>query len=371
MTVIWFVLFTLCFPQNTGATGKKKVVCYWQAWSHNTSSPHAYTADDIPIHLCTHVVFSYAKLDNHASSLHLGKEFDAGTDGYFRFLRLKERNPKVKLLLALGDRYGSDHAAWYEAIHDSPRRYHVVGMLYRLLKEYRFDGIHIDWKNALASEGNSTENGIVKVRLASTKKNFQAIRKLYTELHHCSAERGGDSKQCFVSSCPLSAIPTGRVSSNGTNVSWSDLDALYTSVPRAAIGDGLQYLFQSGVPYEKIILEIPFYGLKVPENSQRSEHMIPYYEICDLLRQGVPTKWDEERKSSYLVLDDGVHLYYDDADSVRQKVIFAKWAGLGGVSAWPVNMDNQVGLQKRKNDLLKGIVEGHERRHQPRNLRPN
>ncbi|XP_075722685.1 uncharacterized protein LOC119168467 [Rhipicephalus microplus] len=363
MTVIWFVLFTLCFPQNTGATGKK-VVCYWQAWSHNTSSPHAYTADDIPIHLCTHVVFSYAKLDNHASSLHLGKEFDAGTDGYFRLLRLKERNPKVKLLLALGDRYGSDHAAWYEAIHDSPRRYHVVGMLYRLLKEYRFDGIHIDWKNALASEGNSTENGIVKFawQVQRTFKRFANFTLSCTTVLPKGRGLQAVLRQLvpYVDTFHVSPVgdSTGRVSTNGTNVSWSDLDALYTSVPRAAIGDGLQYLFQSGVPYEKIILEIPFYGLKVPENSQRSEHMIPYYEICDLLRQGVPTKWDEERKSSYLVLDDGVHLYYDDADSVRQKVIFAKWAGLGGVSAWPVNMDNQVGLQKRKNDLLKGIVEG-------------
>ncbi|KAL1414135.1 hypothetical protein MTO96_000954 [Rhipicephalus appendiculatus] len=53
-----------------------------------------------------------------------------------------------------------------------------------------------------------------------------------------------------------------------------------------------------------------------------------------------------------------VRLYYDDADSVRQKVIFARWAGLGGVAAWPVNMDNQVDLQKRKNDLLKGVIEG-------------
>nr|XP_037275766.1 mucin-3A-like [Rhipicephalus microplus] len=345
------------------ATGKK-VVCYWQAWSHNRSSPHAYTADDIPIHLCTHVVFSYAKLDNRASSLHLGKEFDAGTDGYFRFLRLKERNPKVKLLLALGDRYGSDHAAWYGAIHDSPRRYHVMGMLYRLLKEYRFDGLHIDWKNALAGEGNSTENGIVKFawQVQKTFKRFANFTLSCTTV--LSKGRGLQAvlRQLvpYVDTFHVSPVgdSTGRVSSNGTNVSWSDLDALYTSVPRAAIGDGLQYLFQSGVPYEKIILEIPFYGLKVPENSQRSEHMIPYYEICDLLRQGVPNKWDEERKSSYLVLDDGVHLYYDDADSVRQKVIFAKWAGLGGVSAWPVNMDNQAGLQKRKNDLLKGIVEG-------------
>ncbi|KAH7972091.1 endochitinase [Rhipicephalus sanguineus] len=126
------------------------------------SSPHTYTADDIPVHLCTHVVYSYAKLENRASSLYLGKELDTGTDEYSRILRLKERNPEVKLLLALGDRYGSDSAAWYEAIHDPPRRYHVVAMLYRLLMQYRFDGLHIDWENAVASEGNDTNNAMVK-----------------------------------------------------------------------------------------------------------------------------------------------------------------------------------------------------------------
>ncbi|KAK8783647.1 hypothetical protein V5799_009992 [Amblyomma americanum] len=146
-------LFAASCSQTTlsdGAEGKS-VVCYWQSWSHKRPSPYTYDIDDIPVHICTHVIYSYAKLDTRSNSLYLDKEFDSERDGYFRFLDMKKRNPQVKLLLALGDRNGSDSAEWHQALLQPTKRFHVVGMLYKLLSHNRFDGVHLNWEIPMES----------------------------------------------------------------------------------------------------------------------------------------------------------------------------------------------------------------------------
>ncbi|KAL1414136.1 hypothetical protein MTO96_000955 [Rhipicephalus appendiculatus] len=165
MAVIWFALFTLCLAEATGAAGKT-VVCYWQSWSRNMSSPHTYTADDIPVHLCTHVVYSYAKAGQPCNKY----------EGTFK------RSANFTLSCA-----------------------------------------------TVLPKGRELQ---------------AVIRELvpYVDTFHVSPVAGS----------------AGGISSNGTHASRNGSDTLHTSLSRAAIRDGLQYLFEAGLPYEKIVLEIPF-----------------------------------------------------------------------------------------------------------------
>ncbi|XP_075555210.1 putative chitinase 2 [Dermacentor variabilis] len=304
MLAISVALLALSVAETTGTGGKavgtdgKTVVCYWQSWSHKRPAPHTYTVDDIPVHLCTHVIYSYAKLDNRASSLYLNKTFDAGKDGYIRFLGLRERNPKVKLLLALGDRYGSDNAAWQEAIDDPSRRYRVVTMLYRLLGEYNFDGVHINWEIANGNEDTSTDNAFVKfawqiqrtfkrhanfimscvVVLPKQKAVYSFLPELvpYVDFFHASVR----------------SVSTGMIGTS--NSTHRNKGALSTPSSYADINRRLQYLLESGLPHEKLLLEIPFSGLEVRsslepprERADENDDIVPYFKVSLLLKRAI------------------------------------------------------------------------------------
>ncbi|XP_072145440.1 probable chitinase 2 isoform X4 [Dermacentor andersoni] len=336
MLAISAALLALSVAETTGTDGKavgtggKTVVCYWQSWSHKRPAPHTYTVDDIPVHLCTHVIYSYAKLDNRTSSLYLDKTFDAGKDGYIRFLGLRKRNPKVKLLLALGDRYGSDNAAWQEAVHDPSRRYHVVTMVYRLLREYNFDGVHINWEIANGNEDSGTDNAFVKfawqiqrtfkrhtnfimscvIVLPKQKAVYSFLPELvpYVDFFHASVR----------------SVSTGIIGTS--NSTHRNKGALSTPLSHTDIRRSLQYLLGAGLPHEKLLLEVPFSGLEVrsslepsKEHNDENHDIIPYFKVCMMLRSGAPSKWDEQRLLSYLLLGDGQRVFYDDADSVRRK----------------------------------------------------
>ena len=62
-----------------------------------------HTVNDINVHMCTHVIYSFATLDANKYEM---KVFDTYLDinlkNYAKFVRLKKRNPEVKLIVALG-----------------------------------------------------------------------------------------------------------------------------------------------------------------------------------------------------------------------------------------------------------------------------
>jgi chitinase len=63
-----------------------------------------FTPEDIDANLCTHVVFAFATIkDNKISASEDNDLGDAFTEGtYDRIMRLKNVNPKLKVLLAVG-----------------------------------------------------------------------------------------------------------------------------------------------------------------------------------------------------------------------------------------------------------------------------
>ncbi|KAH7954616.1 hypothetical protein HPB49_020214 [Dermacentor silvarum] len=55
------------------------IVCYYQTWAHYRPSSVNYDIEDIPTHLCTHLVYSFVGLDNSTWKVtHVDEEFDLG-----------------------------------------------------------------------------------------------------------------------------------------------------------------------------------------------------------------------------------------------------------------------------------------------------
>ncbi|XP_077537377.1 uncharacterized protein LOC144149607 [Haemaphysalis longicornis] len=371
-----------CCANGTDGGDSKTIVCYWQSWSHKRLKPYTYNVDDIPVHLCTHVIYSYAKLDNEATSLYLDEGFDTGVAGYRHFIDLKRRYPSVKLLLALGDRYGSDLAAWKNNLDNPMRQFQVLKLLYQLLRQYNFDGVHFNWEWLPEVEGVRASgptamsfekfNALIKgtfrgqppfivsstvslplLNWNGSQDSWIKIVQGYMDFFHLSSRSlslGGDINT------PISE----RINSSAAN--------LLQSSSYDDLANGVHYLRHLGVPTNKLLLEIQFSGLNDPPISSsihtvspltigRKEDLVPYYEICASIREGASIHWDERQKSPYIILENGRRLHYEDTESVRRKVKQARSLGITGVVGWSVDMDNFNGVNTTKNDLLRAAFE--------------
>ena len=88
------------------AAEKKKVVCYFASWSVYRAGAGKFDVEDIDPFICTHVIYSFAGLGENNTIISLDPENDFnennGRGALLRFTGLKNQNPELKTLLALG-----------------------------------------------------------------------------------------------------------------------------------------------------------------------------------------------------------------------------------------------------------------------------
>ena len=107
-----------------------------------------------------------------------------------------------------------------------------------------------------------------------------------------------------------------------------------------------------GVPVEKIILGVPFYG-RGWDGVKKAQHglyqpfegkafTVPYDSLAaGLINQmGYRRHWDEEAKAPYLWQPDSLQfISYEDQESLRHKCDYLVEQGLGGVMFWEYSQD--------------------------------
>jgi chitinase len=109
-----------------------------------------------------------------------------------------------------------------------------------------------------------------------------------------------------------------------------------------------EYHLSRGVPPEKLLLGIPFYGhrfdgasdIHEPHTSTAGGAMT-YAEIAPLIGEGWTRHVDTDAGVPYLRRDDGPGVIsYDDPRSVRAKCSYVGARGLGGVIVWHLGADS-------------------------------
>lgn len=92
-------------PVGSGNADKGyKIVCYFTNWAQYRPKTGKYLPEDIDPHLCTHIIYAFGWLKKgKLSSLEANDETVDGKIGlYERMMALKNTNPDLKVLLALG-----------------------------------------------------------------------------------------------------------------------------------------------------------------------------------------------------------------------------------------------------------------------------
>ena len=112
----------------------KKVVCYYPNWAHWRQREGNFKVSDIQPRMCTHVIYAFAVLDSTTLGLKAHDSYldlDDGLGNLRKFVSdTRERNPSVKLLLAVGGWTDSQQnkAAYKKMLSSRNNRYDEFGI---------------------------------------------------------------------------------------------------------------------------------------------------------------------------------------------------------------------------------------------------
>jgi len=368
------------------------MMCYFGSWAVWRPGNGRFDVDDIDPQLCSHLVFGFAGLNTATWEIAVLDEWnelcaDWGRCAYNRFTGLKEHNPELKTLLAVGGwSEGSENYSLMSA--DPAKRKSFIDSSIALLLAHDFDGFDMDWEYPANRGGapQDKENFIIlmqemKVALDAhglmltcavsmgketmdTAYDVPAMNEVFDYINLMAYDFHGAWEPFTHHNAPLYAHPLDEGDAIPFNVDF-----------------GVNYWIEHGASPSKLTLGIGTYGRCYTLDSisnkgwyapasepghegpyTRTEGVLGYNEICEFQLSG---DWvivdDPVMNEPYTYrLDNKMWCGYDHAGSVATKAAYAKSKGLGGTMTWSLETDDFNGLCGREFDLVKTMVETFE-----------
>ncbi|XP_059168600.1 acidic mammalian chitinase-like [Physella acuta] len=371
--MIWILLLVL----TTSAVGSTfRSVCYYTNWSQYRPGRGKYVPENVDPTLCTHLIYAFAKPDN--ATIHPFEWNDDSTEWskgmYERAIDLKQRNPTLKVLLAVGG-YNMASEPFTSFVGDPALRAKFVDNSITFLRSRKFDGLDMDWeypgqrgsppadKNNLlflmqelwlAYRDEALRTGQPRLLLTGAlpagKENIDAgynIPELVPYIDFINVMtydfHGSWENHTGINS-PLFAHPTDLDEDAYLNMHWVS-----------------QYYVSLGAPRHKLNIGVGLYGrsfrlvdpavsgIRAPivEGGEaglytRESGFLSYYEICDMINKGAQVYDVPSQRNKYLVKGD-FWVGYDDVPSITEKACYIKQQGFGGIMFWAVDLDDFSG----------------------------
>ncbi|KAK7483790.1 hypothetical protein BaRGS_00025006 [Batillaria attramentaria] len=353
-----------------------RVVCYHSNWSQYRPGDGKFFPENIDPSLCTHMIYAFAKLTgNHLAAFEWNDDSTDWSVGLFeRFQNLKQRNPSVKTLLAVGGwNLGS---APFTAIVQSPsNRADFIQQSISFLRQRNFDGLDLDWEYP-ANRGSPPED----------RDHFTDLVREMRQAFEAEAIRTGKPRLLFTAAVAAGKdtidtaynIPAISKEFDFINLMTYDLHGAWDDVtghnsPLYAgswetgkdrylnLDWAAQYWVQQGAPREKLTIGLGLYGRSFTLASAsdngvgasarqagqagaytREAGFLSYYEVCDLKSRGGQVVMIDEQRVPYIHYNDQ-WIGFDSPESLREKVRYIKQNQFGGVMVWAVPLDDFTG----------------------------
>jgi chitinase len=350
MRSIVLILFFGFACVDAGAA--ERVVAYVASWK----VPQSIHAQKV-----THLNVAFAHIDKDHRVF-------VDSDATIRSLvGLKQQNPKLKILLSVG---GWQAEGFSDAALSEASRRTFTESAVKLLDALHLDGLDVDWEYP--------GNGIAGIQYRpEDKQNFtlllRALREAFGNrylLTIAAADRE------FVENIDLHQVPEcldwinlmSYDFFNSVSATTGHHAGLYRAehaLPRDRNADSAvsQYL-AAGVPPEKIVLGVAFYGRGFAGVTARNngvnqpyEHFEGEHSYADLAerfigKQGFERYWDNRAQAPYLWNATArMFITYDDPQSLAIKARYVLQHRLGGIMFWELSDD-------RDDELLDVIDRG-------------
>ena len=278
--------------------------------------------------LLTHINYAFAHIKSDFESLDI-----QSPSRLTKIAGLKKTNPNLKVLLSVG---GWEAGNFSEMAASDTHRKKFCSNCAAAVKNYNLDGIDLDWEYPTSSAAGISSS-------PNDKQNFVLLVK---DLRSALGE-GKLVTMASASNADYIDWPATIPYLDWVNLMTYDMGdppyhngALYKSGMTKS-GDShncdgsVQLHYKKGVPYDKIVLGIPFYG---HGNGKEVDDYIYFNKINF---DGLTRCWDSQAMVPYLTNAAGnMVLTYDDETSVALKAEYVKEKNLRGAMYWNIEGDN-------------------------------
>lgn len=268
----------------------------------------------------THINYSFAHIKSDFESL------DIKTPSRLtKIVGLKNTYPDLKVLLSVG---GWGAGNFSEMAADASHRAKFCQNCKNAVQQYGLDGIDLDWEYPTSSEaGISSSPDDTKnfTLLVQELRSALGTDKLLTMASDASADYVD-----FVSAGPYLDFINVMTYCMG-KPPYHNAGLYPSSMTKRSCSESVTKHYNAGVPYDKMVMGIPFFGHDGTEEVN----------FCDINIGTNTKKWDDDAKVPYLVNSSGkMVLTYDDAESVGLKASFIKEKDLLGAMYWNIEADD-------------------------------
>jgi chitinase len=268
--------------------------------------------------------------------------------------QLRSEHPGLELILSVAG-YGFDEA--YLSIVQSPeamRRFSAACI--ELLKTEQFDGIDLDWEYPRAAQTQA-----FTALLREFRGQLDALGQANGRRYRLTiAAPAGSQIKAYDLPAVAPLLDWFNVMTYDYYGTWLKVTGfnapLYTAPgdPQGLSADStLSAYLAAGVPAEKLLLGIPFYGrawsgaaaandgLFQPYQGALGKGSFDFREIQAKYLNSPTRHWHETAQVPWLFDPaSGTMISYDDPQSVGLKAAYARRRGLGGVMIWQIAGDD-------------------------------
>ncbi|KAI0505902.1 glycoside hydrolase [Xylaria bambusicola] len=353
-------------PSCGGSSVGKRNIGYYESWS-NTRSCQNVKPEDLNIDGFTSMNFAFAFFD--PSSFQISPMDANAASLYERFTALKQTKAGLEVWISVGGWSFTDPGptqnAFSNMVSSSGNRAKFINGLIKFMDTYGFDGVDLDWEYPGADDrgGNSDD---VKNYVAFAKEARAAfgskygmtmtLPTSYWYLQHFDLKGVQDSVDWF------------NVMAYDLHGTW-DADSMFLGpyiAPHTNITEidaALDLMWRAGIDSTKVVLGQGWYGrsftltdpsCNTPNGRcqfsggadagpcSKASGILDYQEISDIiLTNSLTPTWDKTAGVKWITWGGNQWVSYDDGDTFKQKVEFAKKRCLGGMMVWAVDQVDQ------------------------------
>lgn len=334
-----------------------KMVGYYAGWA----SYSGFQVTDIDASKLTHINYAFANISDDGEIV----TGDPATDhqNFKQLLQLKNQHPHLKTMISVGGWTWSKNFSDAAASEDSRARFAESVRDYIL--ENGFDGVDLDWEYPVS--GGHPDN----VNRPEDKRNYTLLLKKIRETLNEQENKDGieylltiavGASKSHAANMELSELHRYvdyiQLMTYDINGEWDELTGLNAPLykdPNSAfswqwsVQDGIETYMESGVPADKLVMGLPFYGRVFHDADSINNGLyqsfnggtsFSYAKLDSeyINKNGFERYWIEETKVPILY-DGSTFISYDDAESIKKKTEFLKASGLGGAMMWELSQD--------------------------------
>ncbi|XP_058065438.1 endochitinase-like [Anopheles bellator] len=360
-------LLLLCwFLPEKAVSARRHLVCMYRSYTATPSK--AYQIEDIPMDLCTHILYYGSKIDPTDNEL---EPWDGRHDilerGYQKFADIKNRQPDVKLLMSVLCTIPSCG----RVAASSDTRKALIESAIRLLRRYNLDGLSYEWRYPPqeAKQDYATLIEETKQAFKNAGHDTWTVSVDVPGREDSIAKAFDQQRICCAADFVILWVDRRFSSRKNTDIPSPLYRRRFETgvLQRYNIMDGTQHWINSGCPRDKILLKVAASGMKFAlddasdhsvnatrDLGQFPEH-IEYNQICSRLRDaGWTVDWDERSKAPFAYRGKEC-IGYENEVSLEDKAYFVDGEGLGGLVVESIDQDDYKGVCGKKYPLLTAL----------------